>query len=248
MFPSPYDNQQISNKLMEKVINQYRDSAPFNFQQHPAQRWQLVRHVFISIMKHVDEEHTAMYHIKYIKTPRHHTYTTLYWNEIWKLLLMKKVPQPQSSPSNFQYHFDFTYISCYDLIRVEYQSTTIYIHMIQVLFIDIFLTICGQEISNKHMEIIVHLYSVSAPLNSQQYTAQSWQRVRHVFISNMEHADEEHTDMYHIKYIKTRRHYTYTTLYSNEIWKSLLMMKVPQLQSAPSNIQHQFDLTYNWLQ
>ena len=64
MVSSPYDKQEIINKILERIINQYRDSAPFNFQQHPAQRWQRVRHVFISIMKHADGEHTDMYHIK----------------------------------------------------------------------------------------------------------------------------------------------------------------------------------------
>ena len=122
MFPSPYDNQEISNKILERIINQYRDSAPFNFQQHPAQSWQRVRHVFISIMKYFDEKNTDMYHMKYMKTPRHHTYTTLYWNEIWKSLLMNKVPQLQSSPSNVQHHFNLTYICCYEVIWMEYQG------------------------------------------------------------------------------------------------------------------------------
>ena len=65
---------------MERILYQSSDSAPFIFHQHTAQSWQRVRDVFISIMKHVDEENTDMYHIKYIKPPRHHTYPALYWN------------------------------------------------------------------------------------------------------------------------------------------------------------------------
>ena len=128
MFPSPYDNQEIGNKSMERSINQSSDSAPFNFQQHTARSWQHVRHVFISIMKHVDEEHTDMYHIKYIKTPRHHTYSTIYWVGNWKSLLAKKVLQLQSSQSNIQHHFNLTYICCYEMIWMEYRGTMIYLH------------------------------------------------------------------------------------------------------------------------
>ena len=137
MFSSPYDKQEISNNIMEKIINQSSNSAPLNFQQHTARSWQHVRHVFISIMKHTDEEHTDMYHIKFIKTPRHHTYTTLYWNEIWKSLLMKKVPQLQSAPSNVQHQFGLTYICCYEVIWMEYRGTMIYLYDTG-LFIDAF--------------------------------------------------------------------------------------------------------------
>ena len=140
MFSSPYDKQEISNKILEKNNNHSSDSAPLNFQQHTAQSWQHVRHVLISIMKHVDEEHTDMYHIKYIKTPRHHTYTTLYSNEIWKSLLMKKVPQLQSAPSNIWHHYDLIYICCYEVIRMEYRGTMIYLYDTG-LFIDAFFTL-----------------------------------------------------------------------------------------------------------
>ena len=116
MPSSPYDKPEISNKIIERILNQSSDSAPFNFQQHSAQSWQRVRHVFISIMKYLDEKNTDMYHMKYMKTPRRHTYATLYWNEIWKSLLMNKVPQLQSSPRNVQYHFNLTYICCYEVI------------------------------------------------------------------------------------------------------------------------------------
>ena len=326
MPSSTYDKQEISNKIIERTLNQ--------FQQHTARSWQRVRHVFIStIMKYFDEKNTDMYHMEYIKTPRHHTYSTFYWNEIWKSLLMNKVPQLQSSPSNVQHHFHLTYICCYAVICVGYQSTIIYLndtgpihwcllhptiskksvtvsvsvkwfsstqlpatyspelttcttrihlhhetcwwrtqwHVLYQIYQnatsshvshtqlrwkmelvvdeeststqvtsqqysksvqpnlhlllwndmsevsrynDIFTWYRSyslmfsspyeyQEISNKTMGRILDQSSDSAPFNFHQHTAQRWKRVRHVFLSIMKHADGEHTDMYHMKYIKT---------------------------------------------
>ena len=111
---------------MERIINQSSDSALLNFQQNKAQGWQRVQHVFISIMKHADEEHTDIYHIKYIKTPRHHTYSTLNSDEKWKSMLMKKVPHLQSPPSNIQNQYNLTYICYYEVIWVKYRGTMPY--------------------------------------------------------------------------------------------------------------------------
>ena len=140
MFSSPYEKQEISNKIMGRILNQSSDSASFNFQQHTAEGWQRVQHIFISIMKHADGDHTDMYHIKYIKTSRHHTYTTLYGNEIWKSMLMKKVPQLHSPPSNIQHQFDFTYICCYNWYEWNIKAAW-YILMIHVPFVDVFFTL-----------------------------------------------------------------------------------------------------------
>ena len=41
---------------------------------------------------------------------------------------MNKVPQLQSPPSNVQHHFHLSYICCYEVICVEYQSTIIYLN------------------------------------------------------------------------------------------------------------------------
>ena len=157
---------------------------------------------------------------------------------------MTKVPQIRSAPSNMQHQSNFTYICCYEVISSESQGTMKYLDETG-LRIDVLFTArrprSRQQNYRKNCQSIKLRSSTPRPAtySPELKTCTARLHLRHETCWWRTHR----YGTYHIYQNATSSH-TYTPLYWNDIWKSLLMKKVPQFQSSPSHVQYHFNHTY----